>query len=58
MEAKHHADRNIEKQIERTTDAELMAAIRACNAKLEEEHNPGWRQWLATNDPEGHRTLS
>jgi hypothetical protein len=57
MEAKHHADRFIEKRVERMTDAELMAAIRACNAQLEEEHGPGWREWLAENDPEGHRAL-
>lgn len=58
MEAKHHADRSIEKRVERMTDAELTAAIRACNAKLEEEHGSGWREWLAANDPKGHRTLS
>ncbi|MBN9453855.1 MAG: hypothetical protein J0I42_18100 [Bosea sp.] len=58
MEAKHKAERGGGKRIERMTDAELTAAIRACNAKLEEEHGPGWREWLAANDPEGHRTLS
>ncbi|WP_293809177.1 hypothetical protein [uncultured Bosea sp.] len=58
MEAKHHADRSIGKRVERMTDAELTAAIRACNAKLEEEHGPGWREWLAENDPAGHSALS
>ncbi len=58
MEAKHHADSRIEKRIERMTDAELTAAIRACNARLEEEHGPSWRDWLVENDPEGHRALS
>lgn len=55
MEAKHHADRSIEKRVERMTDAELTAAIRACNARLEEALGPSWREWLAENDPEGYR---
>lgn len=58
MEAKHHADRSIEKRIERMTDAELTAAIRACNAELEAEHGECWREWLAENDPAAHRALS
>ena len=58
MEAKHHADSRVEKRIERMTDVELTAAIRACNAKLEEELGPSWREWLAENDPDGHRVLS
>lgn len=58
MEAKHHVERGIGKRIERMTDAELTAAIRACNARLEEEHGPKWRDWLAENDPDGHRALS
>lgn len=58
MEAKHHAERGIGKRIERMTDAELTAAIRACNVALEEEHGPGWRAWLADNDPDVDRALS
>lgn len=55
MEAKHHADRSLEKLVERMTDDELTAAIRACNARLEEALRPSWREWLAENDPEGYR---
>ncbi len=58
MEARHNAERGAGKRIERMTDAELTAAIRACNARLEKEHGPTWREWLAVNDPDGHRALS
>lgn len=58
MEAKDNAERGAGKRIESMTDSELTAAIRACNARLEEEHGPTWREWLAENDPEGHRALS
>lgn len=58
MEAKHHAERGVGKRVEQMTDAELMAAIKACNAHLETEHGPGWREWLAENDRDAHDALS
>ncbi len=55
MEAKHHAANGLDARIARMTDAELTAAIQACNAKLEQALGPCWREWLAENDPEGYR---
>ncbi|HEV7339937.1 MAG TPA: hypothetical protein VGO06_28475 [Bosea sp. (in: a-proteobacteria)] len=58
MEAKRNAESGIGKRVEQMTDAELTAAIRACNATLEQEHGQGWRDWLAVDDLETHRALS
>lgn len=51
VEAKHGAELGLDSRILRMTDAELMAAIRTCNGRLEAELGPGWREWLAENDP-------
>ncbi|HEV2508628.1 hypothetical protein [Bosea sp. (in: a-proteobacteria)] len=57
VETKRHAERGLHKRIERMTDEELTAAIRACNNQLEAEHGPDWREWLAKSDPQAHHAL-
>lgn len=51
VEAKHRTELGLDGRISRMTDAELTTAIRACNGRLEAELGPGWREWLAENDP-------
>ncbi|AZO79624.1 MULTISPECIES: hypothetical protein [unclassified Bosea (in: a-proteobacteria)] len=51
VEAKHHAERGLDRRIQRMTDAELDEAIRTCNSQLESEIGPNWRAWLAENEP-------
>lgn len=58
IETTRHAEHGSNKRIERMTDAELTAAIRACNDHLEAEHGPGWRDWLAEHDPTAYGALS
>lgn len=51
VEAKHHAERGLDRRIQRMTDTELDEAIRACNRQFESEIGPNWRAWLAQNEP-------
>lgn len=52
VEAKHQAERGLDRRIQRMTDAELDEAIRTCNRWLETEIGPTWRAWLAEKEPQ------